>query len=197
MIIRTLNINHLENNFSIKINTMCPAPKKHEMWGNPVKPKRYTPEELWERSIEYFEFVDDNPWMLVEQVIKPQKMPKNYNKRQYGPIKNYLNQIILIPKAIPYTIKGLCNYLNISLSTFKRYSNDVLYETHWPVSTRVREIIYAQQLTGAMSGFFNSRIVMSQLGLANKKEISIKEPLPIMGIIISDPEKLNSENDNL
>ena len=174
-----------------------PAPKKHEMWGNPVKPKRYTPEELWERSIEYFEYVDANPWMLVEQVIKPLKMPKTYDKKKHGPIKNYLNQIILIPKAIPYTIKGLCNYLNISLSTFKRYSNDVLYETYWPVSSYVRNIIYAQQFEGAMSGFFNSRIVMSQLGLANKKEISIKEPLPIMGIIISDPEKQNSENDNL
>lgn len=32
-----------------------PAPKGHPRWGNPLNPKKYTPNTLWKKSCEYFE----------------------------------------------------------------------------------------------------------------------------------------------
>ena len=51
-----------------------PAPKGHPLWGNPIKPKKYTPEKLWEGAIEYFKWCDENPIIVIEQSKMPQRL---------------------------------------------------------------------------------------------------------------------------
>jgi hypothetical protein len=152
-----------------------PAPKGHKMWGNPCKPKSYSPEELWTNACLYFEWVDANPWMMIEQSKQPQKLPTNYDKKLHGSIKNFLNQIVKLPHARPYTIEGLCIYLNISAKTFRNYSDVAGYETYFPICSHIKTVIDNQQFDGGMVGAFNANIVTRKLGLADKQELTGKD----------------------
>ena len=152
-----------------------PAPKGHKMWGNPVKPKSYSTEKLWKVSCEYFEWVNENPWMLIEQPRQPQKLPKDYSKRKYGSIENFTSQVVKIPQQRAYSIEALCNYLDISKSTFERYSKESEYETYWDTCSRIKQIIDAQHFEGGMVGAFNANIVTRKLGLADKQELTGKD----------------------
>ena len=149
-----------------------PAPKGHPRWGNPLNPKLYTPEGLWEEACKYFDWANKNPWHKIEQTKQPQRLPQNYDKAKHGSISAFLKQVVKIPVQRPYTIEGLCNFLNISVDTFLNYSNKAGYETYFGVSARIREVINNQQLEGGLVGAFDSGIVARKLGLADKKELS-------------------------
>lgn len=143
---------------------MCAAPIGHVKWGNPVKPKLYEPQDFWDKCCEYFEWVDDNPWMKNEAIKSGERV----------------GEIIQIPTQRPYSIEGLCNYLDMSVQTFDRYSKEVDYETYWGVSLRVREIIDNQHFEGGMVGAFNANIVTRKLGLADKQEVNNKNPQTVI-----------------
>lgn len=150
---------------------MCPAPKGHAKWGNPLKPKKYTPEQLWDGACNYFEWVDKHPWKKIEQkkgstVISAKSDVKLSRKAIAG--------FIAIPTQRPYTIEGLCNFLDINLQTFINYSERENYETHFDVCARIRQIIDTQHFEGGMVGAFNSNIVTRKLGLVEKQEIQNK-----------------------
>ena len=142
------------------------------MWGNPVKPKKYTPMQLWKEACNYFNWCDNNPWMMIEQSKQPQRLPTNYDKAKHGNIKNFLNQTVKLPHQRPYSIERLCNFLNISFQTFENYSKTEGYETYFEVSARIRQIIDAQHFEGGMVGAFNANIVTRKLGLAEKQELA-------------------------
>lgn len=108
------------------------------------------PEELANACNEYFEWVLNNP--LKEQLA-------------------YHSQGLItktdVNKMRPFTLEGLCNFLDIALNTFKNYEKDPDFLT---VCTRARQIIDNQQYEGAASGFLNPAIVARKLGLADKTE---------------------------
>ena len=59
---------------------------------NPVgRPRKYTPQELWETACKYFEWCDSHPWT------------------KYEPIKSGADagKLIEMQLKIPYTIEGL------------------------------------------------------------------------------------------
>ncbi|MBF9050650.1 DNA-packaging protein [Roseobacter sp. HKCCD9010] len=115
------------------------------------KPKFKNPEELWERCLEYFNWVEENP--LVEA-------------RPFA----YQGQVTMaeVPKMRAMTISGLCNFLDIAVSTWDewRSSRPDLSE----VITRTEEIIRQQKFEGAAAEFLNPNIIARDLGLADKKE---------------------------
>lgn len=140
-----------------------PAPKGHPLWGNPLKPKKYTPEELWQGACEYFDWCNKNPW----------------KKQDFIKSGDSAGQIIVLETERPYAIERLCIYLNISRETFDNYSKSVGYETYFDICTRIRQIIDTQHFEGGMVGAFNANLAARKLGLTEntvitQKTISVK-----------------------
>lgn len=155
------------------------APKGHPLWGNPCKPKKYSPEELWNKSLEYFEWVDNNPIMIVEQTKMPQRLDASMMKTMKpAMVKKFLTQTVELPHQRCYSLEGLCMFLNIDDDTFRNYSREVGYETYFEVCARIRKIIDKQHLEGGMAGTFNANIVTRKLGLVEKSHNEVNVNMP-------------------
>jgi len=113
-------------------------------------PFKYEPKELAQKIKEYYKEIDENPIekRKVETSNKDTKETIEYIKR-------------------PYLLEGLCNYLDITLKTFKSWENN---EQLLPLVTRARQTIYDNKLEGATAGVFNANIVALDLGMARKEE---------------------------
>ena len=114
--------------------------------------KQYpTPELLLEACNNYFEWVQNNP-LKEAQIVK---------------YKDYA-ELMEVPKMRPFTINGLCNFIDLSIEGWRKYKqrNEFI-----EVTTRVEEVIYLQKFEGAASGFLNPNIIARDLGLQDKKEI--------------------------
>lgn len=156
------------------------APEGNQFWKLRSKHGRdrlfETPELLWEACAEYFETCDDNPFIKQEA--------KTVN------VGNYQSEIAIADMRVmrPYTIQGLCRYLNANTQYFNQFEESVKDKEDERskgfslILTRVREIIYEQKYSGAASGFFNANIIARDLGLSDKKDIKhegIPAPPPI------------------
>jgi len=117
--------------------------------------KKYTLEQLVDGANEYFQWCQDNP-LKEETLVK--------YKDSY--------ETIGMAKMRPFTLHGLCNYLDIAVSTFDLYSHSS--EGFMEVTTRIRQIVYNQKFEGAASGFLNPNIIARDLGMVDKKELDIK-----------------------
>lgn len=130
-----------------------PAPIGNQFWKQRSKHGRdkifSNPDELWDASCEYFEWVDSNPLIAYE-----------WNGKD--PIKCDLE------KMRPFTLKGLCLFLGVN----EKYFNHIeqTNEDFVNVSTRIRDIIFTQKFEGAAAGFFNPNIMSRDLGLVDKQE---------------------------
>jgi hypothetical protein len=112
-----------------------------------------TSELLWEAACQYFQWCDDNPWIRVDFRGKDQ---------------------VDIPVQRPYTISGLCLYLDCNdhyLSQFKA-ALDKDEKDFSSIITRIEKIIYTQKFEGAAVGAFNSNIIARDLGLKENVETS-------------------------
>ena len=124
--------------------------------------KKYTPEEFKIKCDEYFDHINNTPYL----------------KRKYeiykGETKEYIEEI-----KQPYTIEGLCIFAGISTVTFYNYENNKDFIN---VITYARDRIYNNKLSGATDGTFNANIVIRDLGLKDNAtvthETSIKELQP-------------------
>ena len=144
------------------------AAKGHVRWGNPLKPKKYTPSELWEESCEYFGWVKENPIYKAE---------------------NTKQGIVEMPLQRPLSIEALCIFLDMSYETFRNYEKAEGYETYFEVCARIKKIIDNNHFEGGMVGVFNANIVTRKLGLAEKNELSSPDGTmtPTLSIINIDP----------
>lgn len=107
-----------------------------------------TPEDLLNACNEYFQWVVENP--LIEIDYRGKDLLK-----------------VQIPKMRPFTLEGLCNFLDISVDAFKLYEER---KDFIGVTTRARQIIYNQKFEGAAAGFLNANIIARDLGLADHKD---------------------------
>ncbi len=136
---------------------MCAAPKGNQFWKLRSKHGRdklfATPDLLWEAACEYFAYCDKRPW----KVVKDKTKGKNKEKEES-------------PTQCPYTLTGLCSYLDVSEEYWREFKK-AGHEDFFGVITRVENIIKSQQLEGAIVGAFNANIVSRINGLADKQEI--------------------------
>lgn len=104
-----------------------------------------TPEDLQKTANEYFNWCIDNP-LKEQQIVKYKDF---YEKAD-------------VDKMRPFTLHGLCNFIDISIKGFMLYEQrkDFIH-----VTTRIRQIIYNQKFEGAASGFLNPNIIARDLGL--------------------------------
>jgi len=115
-----------------------------------------SPEDLWEAACEYFEWCDDNPW-IKNEAIKSGDMA---------------GVIMKIPTQRPYTLTGLCLYLDCNAAYFRTFKaqateKDKDFNT---VIERIEDTIYTQKFEGATVGAFNANIISRDLGLIDKKD---------------------------
>ena len=143
------------------------APKGHPRWGNPLNPKKYTPEKLWAKAIEYFEWADENPWHINEQLKQKPIIPKDSGLNA-DEIKEIIDPIVEIPAQRPYTLLSFCVFADISHETFRTYEKD---QTFLGVCLRIREIIDGIMLEGGLVGTFEKGLVARKLGLIDKTDI--------------------------
>lgn len=137
------------------------APRRNQFWKNRSKHGRdklfTTPDLLWTAATEYFEWCDKNPWIKNEAIKSG----------------DYAGQIVKVPTSRPYTLTGLCLYLDVNADYFRQFKENLKeneQDFSW-VITRIEEIIYTQKFEGAAIGAFNANIIARDLGLTDKKEL--------------------------
>lgn len=121
------------------------------------------PKEVWESAVEYFNWCIDNPISRVD-VVKAGEMAGT----QIG---------AEVPR--PFTLEGVCSFLDITTNTFRNYEQDEKnYKDFFDTFTRIRETIRRQKLEGALCGNYHANLVARELGMgesidhtSNGKEI--------------------------
>jgi hypothetical protein len=125
-----------------------------------------SPELLWQAACEYFEWCDSHP--LMEETI--QKVKVN------GEGERIIRE--LLPKLRPYTIYGLCLYLDVNIDYLNHFEQQLRREdSEQPsdfrrVITRIKDAIYTQKFEGAATGFFNPTVIVRDLGLRDKSDLT-------------------------
>ena len=154
------------------------APKGNQFWKIRSKHGRdklfATPKLMWEAACEYFQWCDDNPFYETEQA---KSVSKPFKDKETGEV-TFPEQFVKLPKMRPYTIQGLCLYLDCNVLYFNQFENNLKDKVDSEskdfsiITTRIRETIYNQKFSGAASGFLNASIIARDLGLADKQEMS-------------------------
>ena len=141
------------------------AEKGNKYWelANWGKPKKYQPEELKVKAIEYFTWINANP--LLEQ-----KMSAT------GKVKE-------IKKMRAMTKTGFCLFAGITLKTFQNYAAD---EAYLHITEGIEGVIKTQKFEGAAAGLLNSNIIARELGLIDKQSIDNNVNLSRMANITFD-----------
>jgi hypothetical protein len=119
-----------------------------------------TPQLLLEAAYEYFEAVDARPIIKVD-------------------FKGGMAKRVEIPLQAPYTIQGLCVYLDCGVEYFRCFKksmseDDPQRSDFLRVVAHIEEVIYNQKFSGASAGIFSSNIIARDLGLADKQDIDTK-----------------------
>lgn len=131
------------------------APKGNEYWKlaeDAGRPLKYEPKELWETFCEYEQWSQKHPWHKNE-AIKGGDMA---------------GSIVAIPTSRPLSIERFCIYAGIITQTFRDYEKREEFSI---ITTRIREIIYADKFEGACVGAYSPNIIARDLGLSDKREV--------------------------
>lgn len=78
-----------------------------------------------------------------------------------------------LPTARPFTLTGLCLYLDCDESYFRKFKT-TCQDDFFTIVTRIEHVIETQQFEGAAVGAYNANIIARKLGLADKTDHSVK-----------------------
>lgn len=151
-----------------------PAPVTYEGMAmqEPVKmgapPKYESPEQLWNKCVEYFQDVDDNPF----------KEEKVFHDR--GSVTR-----THVSKMRSKNLRGLCLFLGIDRTTWYQYREREDLST---VCAQVDDYIYKSKLEGASAGLLVPAVIIRELGLAEITESKDPDEPP--------PSKITPEMDD-
>ena len=81
---------------------------------------------------------------------------------------------------------GLCNFLDIGISTWEDYRNRDDFSL---VCTRAEDIMRQQKFEGASAQLLNPSIIARDLGLADKSELTGKDGAPLQAVVILPAKK--------
>lgn len=138
------------------------APKNNEFYKLVQKPtgrpRKYTPGKLWEKAVEYFDWVATHP--LYETKVFSNGRTKK------------------IPRLRAMTEIAFCLFAEINDETFLNYKK---HKEYFGVASTISKIIYQQKFEGAAADFLNANIIARDLGLKDKidSEITGKDGGPI------------------
>jgi len=116
------------------------APEGNQFWKLRSKHGRdklfETPSLMWEAACEYFKSIDENPFYESKPMVV-----------SIGGNNGSSIEMVEIPIKKPYTLHGLCFYLQCSTSyfrTFKSIRSDVKDKDFLAVIEEIEETIYNQ-----------------------------------------------------
>ncbi len=119
-------------------------------------------DHLWAACIEYFEWCTNNP-LVEEKVSVSQGVPVRYD----------------VSRPRIFTIQGLCRFLDICRGTWFQYARDPILG----VTVKMAEdIIYEHKFAGAVVDFYNAALIARDLGLADRKELTGRDGVPLTGV---------------
>lgn len=133
--------------------------KGNSLWRR-VDPVNYpklefgNPSILWDKAVEYFEWVESNPLYESKVVIE---------MGQAG--------LIQLPKMQAMTIGGLCLFLGISMNSYHEYRRNK-GPGFSEVVAQIDSTIYHQKFTGAAAGLFHAGIITRDLGLVERQDVT-------------------------
>ena len=118
-----------------------------------------SPSLLWEAACEYFEWCSTNPW----------------NKQEAIKSGELAGTIMQVPTARPFTMHGLCLYIDCSTSYFRAFKSTATEDKKdfLTVIEKIEEVVYQQQFEGATVGAYNANIISRALGLTDKQEQTV------------------------
>ncbi len=134
------------------------APKGNQFWrlgeqkGRPLAFD--SPEDLWEKACEYFEWCEANP-------LKEEKLFHHQGVITKGTTN----------KLRAFTLKELCLFLGVNEVYFNQF-NEEDNEDFSKIITRIRDVIYTQKFTGAAADLLNPNIIARQLGIKEQSDIT-------------------------
>jgi len=142
------------------------APKGNTFWKNVKettgRPLAFeSPEELWEKAKEYFQWCDDNP-------LKEEKL------------FHYQGTITrdTASKMRAYTMRELCLFLGVNEVYFNQF-NEEKHQEFSKIITRIRDTIYTQKFTGAAADLLNPNIIARELGLSDNRNLNVNMEQPL------------------
>ena len=140
---------------------------------------------LWDAACEYFQWCDDNPW-------------KKETTKTRGKTDSLLTEVSKEPVARPYTMTGLCLYLDCNLRYFALFTASLPEDEKDfnTIITRIEQTIYTQKFEGAAVGAFNASIIARDLGLkdASTSEVTaIIEEKPLKERTLTELETMLEE----
>jgi len=165
------------------------ATKGNQFWKLRAKHGRdklfASPELLWEAACEYFEWVTNNP----EYQTKPMSVSGGMN------VGSEI-EMIEIPVKQPFTLHGLCIYLDCGTAYFRNFKNEDRKggEDFKSVIAQIEEVIYNQKFSGAASGFFNANIIARDLGLRDQQDVNVNDNRKNVEELFPDEEEFNKAN---
>lgn len=122
-----------------------------------------TPDYLWMLACQYFNSIDENPFLKQELT-------------KFG-------QPVEIQNLKPYTWAGLEDYLFEKgiISTLQDYKSnrDGRYDSFVEVVRAIDNVIYNNKFEGAAVNAFNSNIIARDLGLVDKSAVQVSEEQPL------------------
>jgi len=151
------------------------APAGNQFWRMRAKHGRdriFTdPDILLKSCYEYFDFQSRQSWVKQEAVKSGE----------------FTGQLISIPTASPFSVKGLCVFLGVHSKYLDEFENNLkpkendLDKDFSNIITHVRDVIFTQKSEGATVGVYNASIVARELGISDKvsNEITGKNGGPI------------------
>lgn len=123
-------------------------------------PRFKNPGELWDKFVEYCDWVDGNPW----QIKSGSSAIDDRGKEEKS---NFLRQEVR-PMQRAYTLYGFCAYAGIHYKWADFRKNYVKKLGFEQVILQIENVVCAQQLDGAMINQFNGSLVARLNGLADK-----------------------------
>lgn len=134
---------------------MSPAPKGNQFWLLRSKHGRdklfSSPKLLWDAACEYFQWCKDHP-ITANQAVKA---------------GDHFGEQVMVDLDRPFTISGLCIYLDCDEDTLNNYGSNKDYKDYFGVVSKIKRIIYTQKFEGAAVGIFNANIIARDLGLSD------------------------------
>lgn len=128
------------------------APVGNKFWLNRSshgrKPIFESPDALWLKACEYFEWCHENP--LYEM--------KAFNCGEMGIVQEP------IAKMRAMTITGLCFFIGLSRQGWSEYKEKQDFSD---IVGEVESVIYSQKFEGASAGLLNASIIAREIGLSN------------------------------
>ena len=133
------------------------APEGNQFWKQRSKHGRdkifESPDHLWESAQQYFEWCDANPW----------------TRQEAAKAGDHFGETVHTETQRPYTLSGLCVFLDIDEETLLNYGKKESYKDFFGVINKIRKIVETQQFEGAAVGAFNANIIARKLGLSDRK----------------------------